>query len=110
MHHCHVFCIGNKTTLWFAIKSSAAREKELCATIFLSQIQLRDVLCLSKEEFEQCWLNDANGNGQRGLALLLYPTPALYDQEDAFPKEKEKRLGLGYFYVISRHIAMHYSS
>lgn len=50
-----------------------------------------------QEEFEQCWLNDANGNGQRGLALLLYPTPALYDQEDAFPKEKEKRLGLGYF-------------
>lgn len=63
-----------------------------------------------QEEFEQCWLNDANENGQRGLALLLYPTPTLYDQEDAVTKDKDKCLGLGYFCVISRHIAMHYSS
>ena len=50
-----------------------------------------------KAEFEKCWLNDVDENERRGLALLLYTTPALYDEEGTVSKNQKKNLGLGYF-------------
>ncbi len=49
----------------------------------------KSVLKLSKQEFEQSWVSDKEE--EKGIALLLEPTTAFYEQEN----EKDKRIGWG---------------
>lgn len=49
----------------------------------------KGIIELSRQEFTQSWIS--NKEGQKGIALLLEPTPAFYDQEN----EKGKGIGWG---------------
>ena len=51
----------------------------------------KGILKLSKKEFEQSWISSNNNNEKTGIALLLEPTAAFYEQEN----EKDNRLGWG---------------
>lgn len=50
-----------------------------------------------QEEFEKCWLQTRQNYEQRGLALLLYTTPAFYNVEAAKNNTSEEKLSLSYF-------------
>ena len=49
----------------------------------------KGIIILSKQEFAQSWLSDATQ--QKGIALLLEPTTAFYEQKN----EKDKGIGWG---------------
>jgi ATP-binding cassette, subfamily B, bacterial len=49
----------------------------------------KGIIKLTKQEFEQNWISDKEEN--KGVALLLEPTAAFYEQEN----EKDKRIGWG---------------
>lgn len=51
----------------------------------------KGILKLSKQEFEQSWISSTDNNKKRGIALLLEPTAAFYEQEG----EKDNRIGWG---------------
>jgi ATP-binding cassette, subfamily B, bacterial len=51
----------------------------------------KDIITYSRNEFISLWANTNFSNEQKGIALLLEPTPACYKQEN----EKDKGLGWG---------------
>lgn len=62
----------------------------------------------TKEELEKCWISTTHNNENKGTVLILYPTPAFYD-DDVYERnkdEKERKIGLGYF---ARYLIPHRS-
>jgi len=53
------------------------------------------LLTYTKEEFLKCWLSTKSQNQEKGIALVLYTTPAFYDQED---EKAESKANLRYFF------------
>ena len=51
----------------------------------------KNLVTLSKQEFEQNWIFSNDNNEKKGIALLLEPTAAFYEQEN----EKKNRIGWG---------------
>ncbi len=62
---------------------------------FRKQIEIADpasgLIKLSQEDFKQHWLQSKENGVATGIALLLEPTPAFYNQDD----EKENKVGWG---------------
>jgi ATP-binding cassette, subfamily B, bacterial len=53
-----------------------------------------DLLTYTKEEFLKCWISTKTEGKERGTALVLFPTPAFYNQDDEKSKSK---VSLRYF-------------
>lgn len=51
----------------------------------------KGIIKLTSDEFKQSWISSNNSNRQTGIALLLEPTAAFYEQEN----EKSKGIGWG---------------
>lgn len=64
----------------------------------------KGIMSFNKKEFLSYWATTSNGEENIGVALLLEPTPAFYEQED----EKESKVGwgrlLGYLKQQKRYI------
>ncbi|MBP1617175.1 MAG: transporter ATP-binding protein [Bacteroidetes bacterium] len=52
------------------------------------------LLTYTKEEFVKCWISTKSQNQDKGIALVLYTTPAFYDQED---EKAQSKANLRYF-------------
>lgn len=53
------------------------------------------LITYNKEEFTRCWLSTKKEAKDKGIALILYTTPAFYDQED---EKQESKANLRYFF------------
>lgn len=53
------------------------------------------LITYNKEEFTHCWLSTKKEAKDKGIALILYTTPAFYDQED---EKQESKANLRYFF------------
>jgi len=60
-------------------------------TTFTIADPAKGIIKLSKQEFLQNWISNNEGDEQKGIALLLEPTPAFYEQAD----QKNKGIGWG---------------
>lgn len=58
----------------------------------------------SREEFEKKWISSATEGKQMGLALIIEPTPALYNIEDENQKSKGFRFLLKYFKLYQKYL------
>lgn len=57
------------------------------------------LLTYTKEEFLRCWISTKSQNQDKGIALVLYTTPAFYDQED---EKMQSKANLRYFFKYLR--------
>lgn len=57
------------------------------------------LLTYTKEEFLNCWISTKSQNQDKGIALVLYTTPAFYDQED---EKAQTKANLRYFFKYLR--------
>jgi len=57
------------------------------------------LLTYSKDEFIKCWLSTKSQNKEKGMALMLYTTPAFYDQEG---EDAQSKANLRYFFKYLR--------
>jgi len=53
------------------------------------------LLTYTKEEFLRCWISTKSKDQDKGITLVLYTTPAFYDQED---EKAESKANLRYFF------------
>jgi ATP-binding cassette subfamily B protein len=53
------------------------------------------LLTYTKEEFLRCWISTKSKEQDKGTALVLYTTPAFYDQED---EKIHSKVNLSYFF------------
>jgi ATP-binding cassette, subfamily B, bacterial len=53
------------------------------------------LLTYTKEEFLRCWISTKSKGQDKGITLVLYTTPAFYDQED---EEAQSKANLRYFF------------
>jgi ATP-binding cassette, subfamily B, bacterial len=65
----------------------------------------KGLLTYTKEEFLSCWLSTKSKGEDKGTALILTTTPALYDQED---EKTQSKISLGYFarYLIPHKLQL----
>ncbi len=78
-------CILHWNQNHFVVLYKAAKSK------FTIADPAKGILKLSKKEFEQSWISSNENDEQKGIALLLEPTAAFYEQEN----EKDSRIGWG---------------
>ena len=57
------------------------------------------LLTYSKDEFIKWWLSTKSQNKEKGIALMLYTTPAFYDQEG---EDAQSKANLRYFFKYLR--------
>lgn len=59
------------------------------------------LITYTKEEFLKCWLSTKSQNKDKGIALVLYTTPAFYEQED---EKLQSKANLRYFFKYLRPV------
>lgn len=67
----------------------------------------RGIIQFTKEEFKQHWISNKEGGAEEGIALLLEPTPAFYNQESDLEEDNQQAsTGLA-FKNIFRYVLPH---
>ncbi len=75
-------------------KHSLFKKQQNDYSIYISD-PASGLITYTKDEFLKCWLSTKSEDKDKGVALVLYTTPAFYDQED---ERAESKANLRYFF------------
>jgi ATP-binding cassette subfamily B protein len=75
-------------------KRSLFKKQQNDYYIYISDPAL-GLITYTKDEFLKCWLSTKSQDKEKGVVLVLYTTPAFYDQED---EKAESKANLRYFF------------
>lgn len=92
-HFVVLYRISRRFTI-FSSKSGFKDKEGQYDKLFISD-PASGLITYSKEEFLRCWASTKHNGVDKGTALILYTTPAFYDQED---EKAQSKANLSYFF------------